>query len=172
MDGWNLYDQKTEWGEYGAWSGWSQNAVSGSDARQVETRAAAAAYATTYKYNRYLYYMNGVAWSSYTDQTGTGVAGNWEYIELDYALSPKKVVDGRQAYGSYGNVNRDLWWNQSTGQKQTGGAYTEYRYRDRSQQITYYFERWSDWSAWQDDAVNAGSDRQVETRTVYRYREQ
>lgn len=47
---------------------------------------------------------------------------------------------------------------------------TEYRYRDRAEITIYYYERWEDWSDWSDSAVSSSSDRQVETRTVYRYR--
>ena len=34
----------------------------------------------------------------------------------------------------------------------------------------YYNERWEAWSDWSSSAVSSSSDRQVETRTVYRYR--
>ena len=44
MDGWELYDTATGNGDYGAWSDWSQTAVSKSDTRDVETQ-------TRYRYS-------------------------------------------------------------------------------------------------------------------------
>ena len=69
-------------------------------------------------------------------------------------------------YNIYGKV----WYNEWTTQEQVTAGYTEYRYRDRYLITTYYSERWGDWTDWADSAVSGGSDRQVETRTVYRYR--
>jgi beta-lactam-binding protein with PASTA domain len=168
--GWTLYDTKTEWG---AWSGWSRDAVSSGSTRQVETQNVGATYATTYKYNKFVYwnaeYNN--YYSSFTDNTGTGASGTWYYIEIDYQL-PKTgfVYGGHPAYGPYGSDHtKNYWWNESTGQKQTGGGYTEYRYRDSV--TTYYFYRWGEWSAWQDGAAAASDTREAEAQTLYRYRE-
>ncbi len=61
-----------------------------------------------------------------------------------------------------------------------GDAYdyivTEYRYRDRTSQTNYNFQRevysdWSAWSAWQADAVEANDCTNVEIRVLYRYTE-
>jgi hypothetical protein len=81
---------------------------------------------------------------------------------------------------SYGGVGQEGYnRGNATAYSLQGRAYyirsenreTQYRYRDRGQQTTYYYEKWGDWSAWQDGAVSAGGDRQVETRKMYRYRE-
>jgi hypothetical protein len=45
-----------------------------------------------------------------------------------------------------------------------------YSYRTRQRQKTYYFERWSDWSSYSDTAVSSTVDREIQTRTVYRYK--
>ena len=47
-----------------------------------------------------------------------------------------------------------------------------YRYRTRTKTEikTYTFYKWSNFSAWSDTAVTASNSRQVETRTVYRYK--
>ncbi|MBR5409101.1 MAG: CHAP domain-containing protein, partial [Clostridia bacterium] len=42
-------------------------------------------------------------------------------------------------------------------------SYTDYR-------MKYQYTRWTDFSDWQDTAVTASDTRQVETRTVYRYK--
>ena len=46
---------------------------------------------------------------------------------------------------------------------------TQYRYRTRTLNYTYYYYRWKDWSDWSDTVYTANDDRQVETRTLYRY---
>lgn len=46
---------------------------------------------------------------------------------------------------------------------------TVYRYRDRSLQYTYYFNKWGDWSSWSTNPVSETSTRQVETQRIYRY---
>ena len=104
MSGWTMTGSSQIQGDWGAWSGWSQSAVSGSDTRQVETRESVK-HGETY----------------------------------DYII-------------------------------------TEYRYRDRKVQTNYHFQRevysdWSEWSAWQQNAVEANDCTNVESRTLYRYTE-
>lgn len=68
------------------------------------------------------------------------------------------------------NIYGGTWYNEWTSQEQVTAGRTEYRYRDRSLVTTYYYERWGSWTGWVDYAVSGSSSRQVETRTVYRYR--
>jgi beta-lactam-binding protein with PASTA domain len=174
MAGWTPDGQETNWGEYGDWSGWSTNDPGSTDSRQVESNYFAPQYATTHKYSRWVYY-NGGWFASYTDNTGTAnTNGHWENIELDNELSHLGNISGHDHYGEYvygdqGQYLRKYWYNHTTGQKQTGGGYTEYRYRERSQSTVYKFYRYTEWSAWMDGTVSA-SDTQ-EKRVVYRYRE-
>ena len=49
---------------------------------------------------------------------------------------------------------------------------TQYRYRSRSQIWTYYFYRWTSWSNWSETKVSSSSTRNVETRTIYRFRDE
>ena len=44
-------------------------------------------------------------------------------------------------------------------------------YKVRTETTTNYFYKWGNWSSWSDTAVNSSGSRQVETRTVYRYRD-
>lgn len=48
---------------------------------------------------------------------------------------------------------------------------TVYRYRDRTQIPTYYYERWGGWSSWDSSSVSESESRQVESATLYRYRD-
>ena len=44
-------------------------------------------------------------------------------------------------------------------------------YRNKSVDYVNTFSKWGNWSAWSDSQINASGTRQVETRTVYRYRD-
>ena len=46
----------------------------------------------------------------------------------------------------------------------------QYRYRTRSLNYTYYYYKWSDWSAWSETKPTESDTRKVETRTIYRKR--
>ena len=49
-----IVGSSTSWSDYGAWSNWSSTAVTGNDARQVETKWVEAVYKTQYHYYRYV----------------------------------------------------------------------------------------------------------------------
>lgn len=77
-------------------------------------------------------------------------------------------MGGKQTYGGSGSgapgcsSNFYVWFLDSV-------TYT-YEYQTCSLNYTYYYYKWNDWSSWQDAYVSSSSDRQVETRTLYRYR--
>ena len=47
---------------------------------------------------------------------------------------------------------------------------TQYRYRTRSQVTTYYYYKWSGWSAWSDTVYTGNDFREVGTQRLYRTR--
>ena len=51
----------------------------------------------------------------------------------------------------------------------SGGEYTQYRYRKKYEKHIYF--RWSAWSEFFDQRPSRNSDRDIEDRTVYRYKE-
>ena len=53
LAGYTLYNTTWRWSDYGAWSGWQRDAISGSDSRQVNTRYIEPTYKTQYNYNRW-----------------------------------------------------------------------------------------------------------------------
>ncbi len=69
MSGWTLYDTTYSWGNYGAWSDWSTNAVSGSDSRKVETK-------TQYSYREVSYLTEYTDWSSWSSWQDASVSEN------------------------------------------------------------------------------------------------
>ena len=183
LSGWTKYDTTSAWSDYGAWSGWQDTPVSKSDSRQVETQVL-----TTYNYwHNSITRTNGsvttvpvdvAEYNRIVDNMGYSYYGSSmtsHSISITYQLSPNGYTyydtQGNQwtQYTGYRCCNtlsgEDLWFFSGTGSK------TQYRYRDRHLIYTYYYYRWpSTWSAWQDKAVSATGDRQVEKRTVYRYK--
>ena len=169
LSGWTCYDYDTTYGEWGGWSSWSRTAVSASDTRQIDSREIPATYRTEYNYSRYNEYN-----LSSTGRRGWNgpTVGNWGghycqyYEEYGWTSTPLEQTGSDSGYAIYGGS----WYNQTTRQVQVSAGYTEYRYRDRSQVTTYYYERWGSWSSWSDSSVIESSNRQVDTRTLYRYR--
>ena len=170
MSGWTQTGTTTSTGDWGSWSGWASSSVSANDNRQVETRSAyhyyyfvcsncgahMHGYGTCYTWaggcgkntipeSSYTPFRSTVPYSDTSDFHGTGV----NYAYTDNGLSFAYIYSSNQYYVA---------------------PETQYRYRERTVVTTYYYERWGDWSAWQDSSVSSSSTRQVETRTVYRYR--
>lgn len=146
LAGYTLYNTTWRWSDYGAWSGWQRDAVSGSDSRQVNTRYIEPTYKTQYNYNR---------WSQRNSYDSPGhhgpCKGTWGGAYCQYYFERGWTDEQLNYYGSqdsnqYGHfdiwgTNSNAWYNQSTRQVQTGGGYTEYQYRDRYQIYTYYFKK-------------------------------
>ena len=170
LSGWTLVDSSSYYTDWGGWSDWSTNAVSESDTRQVETR-------TTYMYCYFYCYNCGNHWHGYgftCFRAWGGGCGNATIQESSYTevwgTIPQSQMNWQDWNGTghvyaYYNGER-VFRNINT----PNASRTEYRYRDRSLVTTYYYERWGSWTGWVDYAVSGSSSRQVETRTVYRYR--
>lgn len=139
LAGYTLVDIVSEWGAYGAWSGWSRTAVSGSSSRQVETKTVTdrAGY-TNYKYWIYRSADHRV----FGTQGYQGVCWNYEEINLDYAL--QLVDSGNGLYGYYNCGHGYSWsdrWFSGGSTWVPAVTHTEYRYRDRQLVYTYYYSK-------------------------------
>ena len=182
MSGWTLYDSSWSWSSWGDWSSWSPNSQSSSDSKQVETR-------TEWRYYYFYcpvcggrepfqgmsdcgrYSLSGSNWN----EAWFPIAyknSNWKsYSYTSAKRYTESLGDGKRWNFSTGNLN-----DTAPGTIDAGGAApvirTAYRYRTRSQVWTYYFYRWTSWSSWSDTKVTASSTRNVETRTLYRYRDE
>jgi len=44
-------------------------------------------------------------------------------------------------------------------------------YKVKTETTINYFYKWGNWSAWSGTAYSGSDTRQIETRTLYRYRE-
>ncbi len=183
------YNKFTAWG---SWSAWQDSWVGGTDLREVQTQQAVAGYNTTHWWHYYRYAnSSGSAGSSVQSNTYK----NYEQIDLTYALTNHNgtVSNGNTGYrvyynnanyntvsGSYKtywylsetdepNYNSPIYKTQYRYRDRSYGTKTQYSYRTRTKTSTYYFWKWSDWSSWSPTAVSGTSNREVETRTTYRY---
>ena len=160
---------------YGSWSStsWYDSQQSTSDTRQyvgtrqVETQKH---YKTQWKYSRWVGTCNGkrrygaiesdIAMCSnrYAEDTGF----------RDYSLA----VIGTSSGSSHATMYEGYWYNQETRQVYTHSDYkTQYGYQTRSKSYTTEYGSWGSWSSWGTTRYTETSTRDVESRTVYSYRE-
>lgn len=87
------------------------------------------------------------------------------YINADHGGRESEVKGG---YGNAGGCswNYYAWWRDPADDEYT------YAYQTRSEITTYTFSRYTEWSAWSPFDLGWSGTREVETRTVYRYRPQ
>lgn len=182
MDGWTLYDKKNSWNNWGNWSGWSEAYQGGSDSKQVESRTEYRYYAFvcpvcggrepfTGRSDCHRYTLTGanaqVIWSpvAYKDCNPAG------YSYTTAKLHTTSLGDGKNWNFSAGNR-----YHTSPGTKDAAGPdavviRTVYRYRTRSQNTTYYYYKWNEWSDWEEKVYSETDNRKVESRVLYRTRE-
>ena len=164
LDGWTLIGSATIYGDYGAWSAWGDTPVSASDERKVETR-------TVWPYYYFLCgncgaHMHGYG-SCYTWAGGCGAPtyeSGWRELWSTTSWDNAGFGDWYGTGKYYAYVDGQLVF------KLTGvSAKTQYRYCTREIVEGYSFYRWGEWSEWSDEAYTVADDREVESRTVYRY---
>lgn len=62
------------------------------------------------------------------------------------------------------------WYNSSDSGQETYQSGTKTQYKYATYKYTYNFYRWKDWSDWTTDEVTETPNREVDTRTTYRYK--
>lgn len=182
-DGWTWDGTSTS--VTGSWSAWSWNSISAytneSSKREVQTQSAVKSTTskTVYKYFRYAssqhalwgnYYKNSTYPTKYTIETNSALT--YKGVDADKS----KSSNAKFYYKSCTCSNGYHYWYSNNGDLSSNGKVTtttnnyatQYRYRDTT--YTYNFYRWKDWSDWSENSVTANSDKEVETRTVYRYK--
>ena len=159
MDGWKKYDSKTA---YGTWSSVKSTSTkpTASDTLQITGTW------TQYHYYHYLNYYSGCY---NIDSISYGTNKGKHDIYINYALSAVSMADqgGKQAYGYYScpdeSPSFNIWFY--------AGSTLFYNYQTRTKTTTNYFCKWSDWSEWGKTPIASTDTREVETRTVYRLKE-
>ena len=162
-NGWILDSTYTRLGDYGAWSAWSNTAISGNANTQVETR-------TIYPYYYYRCPNCGAHMHVYLGcYTWAGGCGKSGISSEDYVLINSTVPYSSAGLQEFHGTGR--YYTYLDGQlvfRHRDGSKTQYRSRTKQQETVYNYYRYSEWADW-SDACNA-ANAMVEERTVYRYR--
>ncbi len=177
LSGWIWDGTGTE--KTGSWSSWQNNAISGytteSVKREVGTQSVQKQnYKTQYKY---FHYKD----KTRNDWMPSKSNSNYERhdIKVDYKLSYIWTGPSADWYGHYScascnsvttsSYRTKCWIPDGTCQTPTNKEWiTQYRYRDIY--YTYNFYQWQNWSDWSVTPVTETANRDVETKTEYRYK--
>ena len=171
-DGWICENNKTE----KAWSGWSdwQNSnVSGSADVEVRTRYIDPTYKTVY---RYFHYCNG---RGYAANVYTGNYVHRHEMTFDTVLTKYEYNSGGSKlyhsdkaceYGCKKWYPGTYYTNATPTEErvEVTAGYTQYSYRTAI--YTYHYYRWGNWSNYSTSGVSANENREVQSKTYYRYR--
>lgn len=182
MSGWTKYDSSWVWSDWGAWSSWTTASQSGSNSKQVDSRKEWRYY---YFYcpvcgghepfqgtsDCHKYTLSGSNWVAGWFPTAYSSSNSNTYSYTSAKRWTESLGDGQRWNFSAGNL-----YDTAPGTVDATGSDSvirnTYRYRTRNQVWTYYFYRWTSWSSWSETAVSSNSNRNVESRTVYRYRDE
>ncbi len=174
---WELIETKIE---YSNWSAWSEMEIKPSDLLEVEMKNVVGSM-TLYEYKRYTYVdknSNEIVhtWQEVNDENVKEGSGKWEVL-----LDNKSRLDVISTFCS--DSNEDVPCGNSTLIKQYSEEWfseketikpdpenNHMEYRSREIQKYYTFVLYSEWSTWSDVKVNSAPTREVETRTIYRYK--
>lgn len=194
---WILEDTKTEYGEWGNWSDYSETKVEESDNRKVETtieqRQSLSGYnmfeyctRDPYSYDRwYRNYSIAGSLGAYGADTqygehssflwGTGFVASQSELDSATRIAPGTWFTGTQGGINKGDVDGyyiashpDVLWFKGDAVYNNYDE-TLYRYCDRTKKTIYTYYQLSDYSKWSTTSVESSNDVIVETRTVYRY---
>ena len=178
LSGWTQTGSEAVYGGWGGWSAWQTDPITSSDTVNVASE----------KVYRYYYFYCPVCGGREPFQ-GRSDCGKYTLTLSDahvgwfalpysqsnpqsYSYTTAKVYttapDGNRWNFSKRNLNDTAIGTLDDG----NGAVvitTGYRSRTRTKTMVYKYEKWEKWSDWTATAVNGSSDRQVKTRTVYRY---
>ena len=146
-NGWELYDTTAAGSGFGPWSDWSEQAVTASSTREVETQ-------TRYRYR--------------TKETTTGSSSS---------MSGWTLYDTTYSWGDYGSWSDWSTSAPTASDSRQVETKVQYRYRDKSTTTssssslsgwTQYDStvNYGSWSAWSDTSVSSTSTRDVQTQQV------
>lgn len=185
IDGWTQYDSFMH---YGTWSDWRSSRISESSDIEVETRQVKTADGhTEYRYGRW-YNSNGVVnWcAEYSEREGgtcTIQYSDWSTQQKSYEWNSiwtcgcTDAQHPRHTHVAYHSDDGRAWWIGYDGnwfweESRWVDATYETQYRSREAYRLYSFYRWEKgtWSSWSETPYYSdGNNRDVETKTEYRY---
>lgn len=166
--GWTFV-KRTE--SVGSWSAWTWDPITAfeneSQKREVNTQWVFHSYnyKTTYNYYRWAVNYTG----GYGSPNWTSSYPNLHYYAFDFELP--SAGSGKYKYWYTANNYIVVYPGPGDYVRQVVASENwanQYQYRDTY--YTYHFYRWKDWSDWSDTVYTATEDREVNTKTLYRYK--
>ena len=200
------YRQKntdTQYSPWSSWSEWSNTLITADNLRRVETR-------TVYPYYYFYCYTCGrdarFPYHNITCEVCGKTKIKSDSGTIEWFTNPwsDSIAWGTGTGKNYQYINGGIWWNWTDGSSKTQYRYstrtiinnsdsfsawsafsdepvevtenrevrtrTVYRYRDREENIVYYFKRWGEWSDWSTTAVYASDEVKVGTKIQYRFK--
>ena len=141
MDGWELFDTVDAGDGYGRWSDWSDDAVTGTESRQVESQ-------------NFYRYRDKETTTSYSSSIN-----GWTQYDISYY------------WGNYGTWSAWSTASVSSNDSRKVETKTQYRYRDVSYSTDYTeWGNWSDWSFTRQSTNNLKKEESRNTWGYYYYK--
>ena len=167
LAGWTLYDQRSDYSEWGETRQTTSQPTASDTLRIVGT-------SQEYDYTVYTYYH----WWGYGSKDGKlynhPAAGFYQNYE-SFTTTEPLTCSGYSSYQSVPLYKKHIdgahgenWYLE----KQEDVYHTVWEYQTRTLTTVYCYYRWGEWSAWQDTAVSNSANVdmiEVEMRTLYRY---
>ena len=189
LSGWTEYDNSVSYGSWGATQGPLTWQPASSDTRNVWSQNDVVGYQQIhyYRYSRYATPSGNTGNDIYSPSSKADENYiNYESFDITYKLTHQSETTG--------SSNNHGWMQYYTGSDyndSSKGAYktfwlekefdvddtsrpiygTRWYYQDRSKTVTYYYWRWQNWSSWSPSSVSSSSNREVETRTTYSFKQ-
>ncbi len=148
---------------WGPWSEWMASEIAASDIREVQT-----------KEQRWLVRWWCACHGGRYNQECSQMTAQQQWFDVSGMTYYMNKDDGTECYWvdcwNTGVADQVFYSSQVKGWY---GYRVLYRHRDKNitYNTTYYFRKpiWSAWSSWSTTSVSATSDKEVETRKVYKY---
>lgn len=172
--GWT-YIKRTE--SVGSWSEWQDSFIQKTETesmrREVNSKTVTESY-QQWGYVYYHFYKQSGGGHTFCPTNHAGGTYHGYYYSWDpftwYKYSSCGSRDLYKGPACYDCGATQYWFYNSsdTGYVTRYRDKTQYQYRDIN--YTYHFYRWKDWSDWSDTVYTATDYREVDTRTMYRYK--
>ena len=158
LSGWTRSGSTVKYGSWSSWSDWSVSKQTTSDKNVKEVKTRSVYY--------YFHYCDGHGRIAPSPKYTNGKYGIHELYS-----TTKLKIDRQSVETPYSIVDGEKKCVKGCGSYYYDGQKTQYSYRTRSKTTIYSYWKWGNYSDWSDTAYTATDNRQVEKRTVYRYRD-
>ncbi len=186
LSGWTKYNTTYKYSSYGSTQGPVYKDPGSGELRKSWSEKYVSDYEKIhyYRYSRYETsdgstgndtYLASKNWTNYT------------YLDLTYKLTHQSSTKGEPSntpgymvFYESSNYNdsstksyKTYWFEKEFDKNDTSKPIysTRWYYQDRTKIYTYYYWQWGNWSSWSTSKPSSSSDRQIETRTTYSFKQ-